>query len=109
MTYHDKYSKAIRRFPTLYRLQAEKAIDISTRDAVRTSVDATLCSVMLVLINDFGWGSAANSTRIPELMHKVQDMLDSRSVEYDSAVAVGLIEELRRLGVQYVAKDGGGE
>jgi hypothetical protein len=103
-----KVSKAtlatIRRFPELYKRQAMQVIDAEVRRAISITSDAFVMASMLVLIEEFGFGTKEDSTRLPRFVKALQDTIDTNAAQYDDAVAEGLRNRLSNLGVDY---DGG--
>ena len=103
-----KVSKAtlatIRRFPELYKRQAMQVIDSEVRRAISITSDAFVMASMLVLIEEFGFGTKEDSTRLPRFVKALQDTIDTNAEQYDDAVAEGLRNRLSNLGVDY---DGG--
>lgn len=103
-----KVSKAtlatIKRFPELYKRQAMQVIDAEVRNAINITADSFVMASMLVLIEQFGFGTKEDSTRLPRFVKALQDVIDINSEQYDDAVAEGLRNRLNNLGVTY---DGG--
>ena len=100
-----KVSKAtmatIKRFPELYKRQAMQVIDAEVRRAISITSDAFVMASMLVLIEEFGFGTKADSTRLPRFVKALQDKIDTNSDYYDDAVAEGLKNQLSYLSVSY--------
>lgn len=100
-----KVSKAtlstIRRFPELYKRQAMQVIDAEVRRAISITSDAFVMASMLVLIEQFGFGTKEDSTRLPRFVKALQDKIDTNADHYDDAVAEGLRNQLHNLGVEY--------
>ncbi len=100
-----KVSKAtmatIRRFPELYKRQSMQVIDSEVRRAISITSDAFVMASMLVLIEQFGFGTTENSTRIHRFVKALQDTIDTGAEYYDDAVAEGLKNRLHNLGVNY--------
>ena len=104
-----KVSKAtmatIKRFPELYKRQAMQVIDSEVRSAISITADAFVMASMLVLIEEFGFGTKADSTRLPRFVKALQDTIDVNAEYYDEAVAEGLRQKLHN----YYSVDYGGE
>ena len=100
-----KVSKAtldtIKRFPYLHKMQAMQVIDAEVRRAINITSDAFVMASMLVLIEEFGFGTKADSTRLPRFVKALQDTIDVNAEYYDEAVAEGLKNQLSYLGVSY--------
>lgn len=103
-----KVSKAtlatIKRFPELYKRQAMQVIDAEVRRAINITADAFVMASMLVLIEQFGFGTKEDSTRLPRFVKALQDTIDTNADFYDDSIAEGLRNRLSNLGVTY---DGG--
>ena len=103
-----KVSKAtlatIKRFPELYKRQAMQVIDTEVRSAINITADSFVMASMIVLIEQFGFGTKEDSTRLPRFVKALQDTIDLNAEQYDDAVAEGLRNRLSNLGVDY---DGG--
>ena len=56
---------------------------------------------ILALVEEFGYGTTENATRIPRFVMKLQDIIDINAEHYDDAVAIGLRNKLQDLGVNY--------
>ena len=102
-----KVSKAtlatIKRFPELYKRQAMQVIDAEVRDAISITADSFVMASMIVLIEQFGFGTKEDSTRLPRFVKALQDTIDVNATQYDDAVAEGLRNKLHNLGVNYTA------
>jgi hypothetical protein len=100
-----KVSKAtlatIRRFPELYKRQSMQVIDSEVRRAISITSDAFVMASMLVLIEEFGFGTKEDSTRLPRFVKALQDTIDTNAEQYDDAVAEGLRNRLSNLGVNH--------
>ncbi len=100
-----KVSKAtlatIKRFPELYKRQAMQVIDKEVRSAISITADAFVMASMLVLIEEFGFGTKEDSTRLPRFVKALQDTIDINATQYDDAVAEGLRNRLHNLGIDY--------
>ena len=104
-----KVSKAtlatIKRFPELYKRQAMQVIDAEVRRAINITSDAFVMASMLVLIEEFGFGTKSYSTRLHRFVKALQDTIDTNSDYYDEAVAEGLRQKLHN----YYSVEYGGE
>lgn len=104
-----KVSKAtmatIKRFPELYKRQAMQVIDAEVRDAISITADSFVMGAMLVLIEEFGFGTKEDSTRLPCFVKALNDIIDLGATQYDDAVAEGLRNRLHNLGVDYKGGD----
>lgn len=100
-----KVSKAtmatIKRFPELYKRQAMQVIDTEVRNSIRITADAFVMASMLVCIEEFGFGTKEDSTRLPRFVKALQETIDTSAEWYDDAVAEGLRNRLHNLGVEY--------
>lgn len=100
-----KVSKAtmatIRRFPELYKRQSMQVIDSEVRRAISITSDAFVMASMLVLVQEFGFGTKEDSTRLPRFVKALQDTIDTSAEYYEEAVAEGLKNRLHNLGVNY--------
>lgn len=96
--------KPIKRFPMVYKMQAQKAIDYAIDDAIRTTADSFVMASVLALVEEFDFGTKENSTRIPRFIAKLQEIIDTNADFYDDAVAEGLKNKLHNLGIEYDLK-----
>lgn len=100
-----KVSKAtmatIKRFPELYKRQAMQVIDTEVRSAISITSDAFVMASMLVLIEEFGFGTKEDSTRLPRFVKALQDKIDINADYYEDGVAEGLKNQLHNLGVNF--------
>lgn len=98
-------AKTINRFPALYKIQAQKAIQYEVSDAINITADSFIMATMIVLIEEFGFGTNSRSTRLNRFIRKLQEVIDTNSDHYDDAVAVGLKNKLHGYGVEYKTRD----
>jgi hypothetical protein len=98
--------KPINRFPMVYKLQAQKAIDYAIRDAIRTTADAFVMGSILAVIETFGCGTGKNATKIHEYVAALQEIIDTNADFYDDAVAEGLKNKLHNYGIEYDLRGG---
>jgi hypothetical protein len=100
-----KVSKAtlatVKRFPELYKRQAMQVIDTEVRNAISIAVDSAVMAAMIVLIEQFSFGTKEDSTRLPRFVKALQDTIDTGADFYEDAVAEGLRNKLHNLGVEY--------
>lgn len=97
-----KYYKQVRRFPELYKRQAQNAIDHAVKDTLNITADSFIIGALIVLIEEFGWGTdEKRATRIPRFMNALQEIIDINADKYDDAVAEGLRIRLHKLGVDF--------
>lgn len=94
--------KALGRFPTVYRMQAEKIIDQACRDIVSICTDSVAMAAMLVLIEQFGFGTTRQTKRLERFVTALQELLDYGTTRYDDALAEWLRGRLHNYGVEYV-------
>ena len=94
-------AKTINRFPMLYKVQAQKAIEYEVRDAIRITADSFVMASILALVEEFGFGTTEQSTRIPRFVERLQSIIDTNADHYDDAVAIGLRNKLHGLGIDY--------
>jgi hypothetical protein len=93
--------KTINRFPMLYKMQALQAIQYEVHDAIRITADSFVMASMLALVEEFGFGTTEQSTRIPRFIKRLQSIIDVNAEHYDDAVAIGLRNKLHGLGIEY--------
>ena len=91
----------IKRFPYLHKKQAMQVIDSEVRRAISITSDAFVMASMIVLVEEFGFGTKEDSTRLPRFVKALQDTIDTGAQYYDDAVAEGLRNKLHNLGVDY--------
>jgi hypothetical protein len=94
-------SKTINRFPALYKIQAQKAIEYEVSDAIRITADSFVAASILALVEEFGFGTSEKSTKIHRFVKRLQSIIDVNADFYDDAVAIGLRNKLRGYGVDY--------
>lgn len=97
-------AEAIKRFPELYKRIATKAIQYEVSETIRTTADCFVMASLLALIEDFDFGTAANSTKLHRFLKKLQEIIDVNSEFYDDAVAEGLYNKLHAYGIEYKLK-----
>ena len=97
-------AEAIKRFPELYKRIATKAIQHEVSGAIRSTADCFVMASVLALIEEFDFGTAANSTKIHRYLKKLQEVIDMNSEFYDEAVAEGLHNKLHSHGIEYTLK-----
>lgn len=97
---------AVRRFPILYKRQAEHAIDLAVHETSSKTADAMVISAMIVLIKEFRFGTKPDSTRLNHFMEALGKLVDDSADKYDDAVVIGLRNQLHNLGVEYTVKEG---
>ena len=97
--------KTINRFPTIYKIQARQAIEYEVKDAIRITADSFVMASILALVEEFGFGTNEQSTRIYRFVAKLQEIIDTNADYYDDAVAIGLRNKLHGLGIEYGGKD----
>lgn len=100
----DKIEKAIKRFPTAYKIQVEKMLDEAIKDTTCIVSDTMLQAAMIALIEDFGFGTNKRSNRIQKFVKSVQNIVDTTAMRYDDAMAYGLNNRLHELGIEYKMK-----
>ena len=93
--------KTINRFPALYKIQAQQAIRYEVNDAINITADSFIMASLLVLIEEFGWGTNKRATRIDRFLRKLQEVIDTNADYYEDAVAEGLRSKLHNHGVEY--------
>jgi hypothetical protein len=100
-----KVSKAtmatIKRFPELYKRQAMQVIDTEVREAIRTTADCFVMASMLVCIEEFGFGTKEDSTRLNRFVKALQETIDTNADFFEDAVREGLHRRLSDRGVNY--------
>lgn len=102
--------------PARYRQPAKKqaAFDAAVQEESRRlmheydsyTIDIVICSVVLVMIRVFGWGSGARATRVPRLIDEVRRTIEFYCDRYghDSAMTA-IRHDLREYGVVYEGRD----
>ena len=93
--------KTVNRFPAIYKIQAQQAIRYEVHEAIRTTADSFVMAALLVLIEEFDFGTDKQATRIHRFIDKLQETIDTSSDHYDEAVAIGLRNKLSAYGVTY--------
>lgn len=96
--------KTINRFPALYRMQALQVIDNERSDIIRRTADSFVMASILALVEEFGFGTTKDSTRVNRFVAKLQEIIDTNAVYYDDAVVEGLHNKLHNLGIDYALK-----
>lgn len=99
--------KVVNRFPELYKRQALQAIDMESSRSIRITADAFLMAAMVVLIEDFDFGTTSTSTKLARFVQSMQKKIDTSSEFYEIAVVEGLRNQLQAYGVEY--RSGGAE
>ena len=97
--------QTIKRFPELYKRQALQVIDHEQSEAIRMTADSFVMASMIALVEEFGFGTTPNSTRIGRFIAKLQKVIDTNAEFYDNAVVEGLHNKLHALGVDYNLRD----
>jgi hypothetical protein len=97
----ESTAKTINRFPVLYKMQAQKVIEYEVADAIRITADSFVMASILALVEEFGFGTTGNATRICRYIAKLQSIIDTNAEHYDDAVAEGLRNKLHNLGIEY--------
>lgn len=93
--------KVINRFPELYKRQALQAIDAEASRSIRSTADAFLMAAMLVLIEEFDFGTTSASTKLTRFVQALQNKIDTSADFYEIAVIEGLRNQLLSYGVDY--------
>ena len=93
--------KTINRFPMLYRIQAQKAIEYEVSDAIRITADSFVAASILALVEEFGFGTTERSTRVQRFVKRLQSIIDVNADFYEDAVAIGLRNKLKGYGIEY--------
>ena len=91
--------KTVNRFPALYKIQAQQAICYEVREAVRITCDSLVYASMIALVEEFGFGTNEQSTRLLRFRNALQEIIDTNADFYSDAVAEGLKNRLLALGV----------
>lgn len=71
----DKIEKAIKRFPTAYKIQVEKMLDEAIKDTTCIVSDTMIQAAMIALIEDFGFGTNKRSNRIQKFVNKKEEKI----------------------------------
>lgn len=93
--------QTIKRFPELYKRQALQVIDREQSEAIRITADSFVMASILVLIEEFGFGTSDNATRVQRFVSKLQEVIDTNAEYYDDAVAEGLHNKLSNYGIDF--------
>lgn len=93
--------KTINRFPAIYKIQAQQAIRYEVHEAISTTADTFVMAALLVLIEEFDFGTDKQATRIHRFIKKLQETIDTNSDYYDESVAIGLRNKLQAYGIEY--------
>ena len=93
--------QTIKRFPELYKRQAMQVIDYERSEAIRITADSFVMASLLVLVEEFDFGTREDSTRIKRFVAKLNEKIDTSSDFYEDAIAEGLHNKLRAYGVEY--------
>ena len=94
-------AKTVNRFPALYKIQAQKAIQYEVSEAIRITADSFVMASMLALIEEFGFGTNVRSTRLIRFRDALQKLIDTSADYYTDAVAEGLKSRLHSHGIDY--------
>ena len=97
--------QTIKRFPELYKRQAMQVIDHEQSEAIRMTADSFVMASIIALVEEFGFGTTENSTRLHRFIAKLQEVIDTNAEYYDNAVVEGLHNKLHNLGVDYNLRD----
>lgn len=96
----------LRRFPYKERLIAQQVLRKEVLDKVDITADSIVCASLIVLIEEFGFGTkTSDKSRILRYIKSLQELLDLSADYYDEAMAEGLRLRLHRLGVDYERKE----
>lgn len=90
-------AKTINRFPYVYKVQAQKAIQYEVQEAIRITADSMYMAAILTLIEEFGFGKK----RLKRFRDGYQRNIDTNSDYYEDAVAEGLKSRLHSRGYEY--------
>lgn len=93
--------KTINRFPMLYKIQAKQVIKSEVHEAVRTTADAIVIASLITLVEEFGFGTNEQATRIHRFIKKLQETVDTGADYYEEAVVEGLKNRLTAHGLEY--------
>ncbi len=104
MKYRKEVYQRVNRFPELYKRQAFAMLDYATADAINTTADSFIMASLLVLIEEFGFGTTENSTRINKFIDALQTVIDTNADQYEESVAEGLKHKLHNYGVEYMMR-----
>ncbi len=104
------------RLPFEYNLKAQKkaafdaAAEVKARKMFkqydRYTVDIVICSVALVMIRVFGWGSGNRATRVNRLIDEVRKTIEyyCERYGYDCAMTA-ILRDLAEYGVEYEGRN----
>ena len=96
--------QTIKRFPELYKRQALQVIDREQSEAIRITADTFVMAAIIALVEEFGFGTTENSTRVNRFVAKLQEIVDTNAEYYTEAVAEGLRNKLHNLGIEYAER-----
>lgn len=100
-----KYKKptidTLRRFPYLYRMQAQQVLDKEVRLAIASTADSFVMASLLVMIEEYGLDTSDGSDDVQKFISALQKVIDFNSEYYEEAIAEGLRHKLREYGVEY--------
>lgn len=96
-----KYKKptldTLKRFPCLYRMQAQQLLDKEVRLAISSTADSFFMASLLVLIEEF----EMEEDDIRRFVAHFQTTIDTNCEYYEEAVAEGLRHKLKEYGYEY--------
>ena len=94
-------AKTISRFPMIYKIQAQQAIENEVSDAIRITADSFVVASILALVEEFGFGTSSHSTKVNRFVKRLQSIIDVNADFYEDAVAIGLRNKLKDYGIDY--------
>jgi hypothetical protein len=105
MKYDERIMKAVNRFPLIYKKQALAMLDMVRQDSVSMTFDGMMCASMLVLIQEFGFGTRKDATRLKKYAEEMQRYIDDNCKLYDEVFIEGMKRQLKAHGIDYVVKE----
>jgi hypothetical protein len=102
--YKNNIMNAVNRFPLVYKRQAFAMLDEATREATKKALDSAVCAALIVLVQDFGFGTRAGSTQIPKFMACLQRYIDDSIEFFDDAFVDGMKFQLKQYGIEYTSR-----
>lgn len=96
--------QTVNRFPELYKRQALQVVERERSAGIRSTANAFVMASMIVLVEEFNFGTTAKSTKILRFVDALQKVIDTSADFYEDAVVEGLHNRLHDLGIDYNLK-----
>lgn len=104
--YNPAIIKAVNRFPFLYKKQAFEMLEMVRQDAIALTFDGVVCAAMLVLKQEFGFGT---KVRLKKFAEELQRYIDGNCDLYDGSFVEGMVYQLKQHGIEYQGVSGTSE